>query len=122
MFGIPLRRLTADERVDQLLLAAAEEDYLKTGDLTRLQEIRKSLATPAATAPQSSSPKDPLDAVRVVATLIMVTALFIIVYLVALKPSNSAAAGSTQLVSLASGLAGIGLGWLFGTGAPRGKR
>jgi NAD(P)H-hydrate repair Nnr-like enzyme with NAD(P)H-hydrate dehydratase domain len=52
------------------------------------------------------------------ATLVMVAALFIIVYVVA-KPNP--VTGATQLVSLASGLAGIGLGWLFGTGTARGR-
>jgi hypothetical protein len=118
-FGfIPVRRLTARERIEQLLLAEAEREYLQGGDIKSLETLRNTLAAAQPATPQDR-PKDPLDRVRVVATLIMVVALFAIVVVVVreTKPSESV----TSLVSLASGLAGIGLGWLFGAATMAGK-
>jgi hypothetical protein len=120
VFGIPFRRLTTGELLEQLLLAAAESEYIETGNMEHLLMVRNSIAAPQPSTTQDRSLKDPLDWVRVVATLIMVAALFVIVYVVVIKPNP--ATGATQLVSLASGLAGIGLGWLFGTGIARGKK
>lgn len=55
-----------------------------------------------------------MDRWRVVISLAMIVGLFAIIAIVIfLKASN----GATQYVSLMSGLAGIALGWLFGTGA-----
>ena len=60
-----------------------------------------------------------LDGVRVALTILMVFALFAIVAVVVseTKPQTT----SFQFVSLASGLAGIGIGWLFGAGTSRKK-
>ena len=112
------RRPTTRGLLDQKLLEAASKKFDDTGDMEPLLEFRKTLAVPT---PEDGRVRDPLDWVRVVATLIMVAALFIIVYVVAIKPNPGQASGETQLVSLASGLAGIGLGWLFGTGTTRRK-
>lgn len=114
LFG---RRLTTAEQLDLVLLRAAEQEYLESGDFSALRELRLNLGT---SAPQAQAAADPLDRVRVWATLIMVAALFAIVWVVAVRPNPTT--GATQLVSLASGLAGIGLGWLFGTGTVGPKR
>ncbi|SPM43619.1 Mycobacterium numidiamassiliense ORFan [Mycobacterium numidiamassiliense] len=122
-FGIETKhRLTTGEQLERALLAAAQSKYIETGDLGSLLDFRKSLAAPQQGTSQAGPPKDSLDWVRVVATLIMVTALFVIVYVVAIKPNPGQSTGAAQLVSLASGLAGIGLGWLFGTGTARGRK
>jgi hypothetical protein len=110
---IPVRRLTTKERVEEILLAEAEKDYVRQGDIESLNKLRANIA-----AARQPAPEDPLDRVRVVATLIMVAALFSIVAVIVFRPS--APSGLNQIVSLASGLAGIGLGWLFG--ATRGKK
>ena len=120
--GLPFtfnRHLNAGERAERVLLAAAQSKYVETGDMQALLDFRKSLAAPQPGTTQGRPTNDGLDWVRVVATLVMVAALFIIVYVVAIKPNP--VTGATQLVSLASGLAGIGLGWLFGTGTARGR-
>jgi hypothetical protein len=126
IFGIRFgRHQTTDERLERVFLAAAERRYVETGDLAALQDFKKSLVVttqPGTTQSRAgAAPKDALDWVRVVATLIMVVALFVIVYVVVLRPTQGQATGAPQLVSLASGLAGIGLGWLFGTSTPRGR-
>ena len=105
-FNIPVRHVNAQERMEQILLAQTEYDY-RHGQAVALDSLKDRLA-----AVQLAARQDPLDKFRIVATLVMVAALFTIVYVVAIKqhPSTSL----YQLVSLASGLAGIGLGWLFG--------
>jgi hypothetical protein len=54
-----------------------------------------------------------MDLWRVAISFIMILGLFGIVAAVALKGSSSA----SPYVSIMSGLAGIALGWLFGSGA-----
>jgi hypothetical protein len=114
-FNIPVRPVTAKERAEQLLLAKAERDYLEGGDIGAFDERMNKLA-----AAQPAGPEDPLDRVRVTATLIMVAALFAIVAVIVFKKSPPSSLN--QLVSLASGLAGIGLGWLFGAATTRSRR
>ena len=55
-----------------------------------------------------------LDRWRVWVSLIMIIGLFLIVGLVIFSKVQN---GAAEYVSLMSGLAGIALGWLFGTGA-----
>jgi hypothetical protein len=112
---IPFRRLTPKEQIEQILLAEAEKDYLKRGDIKSLDKLRNNIA-----AAQPAAPEDPLDRVRIITTLIMVAALFAIVAVIVFN--RTPPSGVNQLVSLASGLAGIGLGWLFGAATTRGKK
>jgi hypothetical protein len=55
-----------------------------------------------------------MDRWRVSVSVIMIIGLFVIVALVIFSKVQN---GATEYVSLMSGLAGIALGWLFGTGA-----
>lgn len=112
IFKIPVRRLTAQEWTEELLLAQAKEDFLKFKPITF--DSPRGESAPAKPGVVS----DPLDRVRVTATLVMVGALFAIVAVIVFRRTTPS--GIYQLVSLASGLAGIGLGWLFG--AARGKK
>ena len=84
-----------------------------TGDTASLSSLADKLATAAVR-------EDRLDRVRVFATLLMVAALFTIVVVIVNK--KSPLTSLYQFVSLASGLAGIGLGWLFGTATTRSKK
>ncbi|WP_139329756.1 MULTISPECIES: hypothetical protein [unclassified Mycobacterium] len=43
IFGIPTRRLTTKERVEQLLLCEAENEYLQTGNTASLVSLRDTL-------------------------------------------------------------------------------
>jgi uncharacterized membrane protein len=104
--------VTTKERIEQLLVAQAEEKYM-AGDTDSLNSLADRLTTAAVR-------EDRLDRVRVFATLLMVAALFTIVVVIVNKKSPSTTL--YQFVSLASGLAGIGLGWLFGTATTRGKK
>jgi hypothetical protein len=117
LFQIPVRRLTAQDLTEELLLDEIRSGYLKGDpvctDLLTVEPRRAPGADPA-------EPKDPLDKIRIIATLIMVIALFAIVAVVVFNPKPPT--GIAQLVSLASGLAGIGLGWLFGAASVRGKK
>src|SRR5581483_11623800 len=60
-----------------------------------------------------------LDRWRVWVSLIMIVGLFLIVGLVIFSKVQN---GAAEYVSLMSGLAGIALGWLFGTGAASSHR
>jgi hypothetical protein len=112
VFNIPIRHLTAQEWMEQLRLAEAKEKFLEGKPIT--VDSLDGTVQPAALA-------DPLDKVRVAATLLMVVALFAIVAVVVFKTTTPP--GIYQLISLASGLAGIGLGWLFGAATTaRGKK
>ena len=102
--NIPIRHLTTQEWMEQLLLAQAKENFLDGKPIT-VDSLKDTVQVDTA-------PKDPLDKVRIAATLLMVVALFAIVAVVVFKPTTPP--GIYQLISLASGLAGIGLGWLFG--------
>ena len=58
-----------------------------------------------------------MDRWRVRTTLAMVVALFLIILAAILYHGQSSGQAATGFVSLFSGLAGIALGWLFGSGA-----
>jgi hypothetical protein len=113
-FKIPVRHLTTQEWTEELLRAEIKSDYL----MGKPVSFGSPRAEPLPVKPAAS--KDPLDKVRVAATLLMVGALFAIVAVIVFK--RSPPSGVYQIVSLASGLAGIGLGWLFGAAAVRSKK
>ena len=81
------------DRFDALINKILNERDTSTGDPSR--EIR-------------------LNRTRVWVSFIMIIGLFVIVALVIFSKVQN---GATAYVSLMSGLAGIALGWLFGTGA-----
>jgi hypothetical protein len=114
---IPGRRLTPRERIEHILLIEAEKEYLNTGDSSSLDKLRAEIVK---SPDEPTEREDRLDRVRVAATILMVVALFAIVAVIVFKATPPP--GVTQLVSLASGLAGIGLGWLFGAASTRSKK
>jgi hypothetical protein len=116
-FKIPVRHLTTQEWMDEILLAQAKWDFSRGKPVT-FGSLRGAPVSPVS--PESAAPKDPLDRVRVAATLLMITALFLIVAVIVFRKTTPN--GIYQLVSLASGLAGIGLGWLFGAATARSKK
>jgi|SRR5215471_3355239 len=105
------RRPTARQQVERLMLQRAQ-DALGAGDTELFDSLAGKLL-----GDQPNTREDRLDIYRLLATIIMVGALFAIV--VVIVGENKPAASLFQFVSLASGLAGIGLGWLFGTGTAR---
>lgn len=115
-FKIPVRRLTPQEVMEALLIDQIKSDYLSEKPVS-YSSIRREPSLPP-TEPAESA--DPLDRFRIIATLVMVIALFAIVAVIVFN--RTPPSGITQLVSLASGLAGIGLGWLFGAASSRGKK
>lgn len=98
-----------------MLLAKTEADYLE-GRIDTFDSLKDKLKL---VTDQPAERQDPLDRFRIIATLLMVAALFTIVVVIVNKKNPPTTL--FQFVSLASGLAGIGLGWLFGTGAVRRK-
>jgi hypothetical protein len=115
-FKIPVRRLTPQEVVEALLIDQIKSDYL----IDRLVSYSSISGEPPLHPTEPAVPADPLDKFRIIATLVMVIALFAIVAVIVFN--RTPPSGITQLVSLASGLAGIGLGWLFGAASSRGKK
>ena len=111
---IPVRRLTPQELTEALQLDQIKSDYLN-GKPVSYNSLRNELPPI-----EPVEPRDPLDKYRILATLIMVIALFAIVAVIVFNKTPPS--GIAQLVSLASGLAGIGLGWLFGAASARGKK
>jgi hypothetical protein len=107
------RPRTPQEWIEQLLLAQAKDDYLE-GKPIRLDSLKSDLVPPPPSAPE-----DRLDRFRVILTIVMVAGLFLIVAVIVFRPTTPS--GIYQLVALASGLAGIGLGWLFGSATARSK-
>jgi hypothetical protein len=107
------RRGTVQQQMEKLMLEQAEMALAK-GDMKLFDSLAGKLL-----GARPSAREDRLDTYRVLATTIMIAALFTIVVVIVLekKPSTNL----FQFVSLASGLAGIGLGWLFGTAASRGS-
>ncbi len=114
MFLIFPRRLTPQERLEEITIAVAE-DALARGNTSRFELLTGKLGEY-----QPTRNADRLDRVRIFATLLMVAALFTIVVVIVNKKSPPTT--DFQFVSLASGLAGIGLGWLFGTVTTRSKK
>jgi hypothetical protein len=121
--GIPKRRrtflffpraLTPQERLEEITVAMAE-DALARGDTARFDSLTAKLGEY-----QPTRNEDRLDRVRIFATILMMAALFTIVVVVVNKKSPPTTL--FQFVSLASGLAGIGLGWLFGTATTRSRK
>jgi hypothetical protein len=114
---IPGRLLTPQERAAQLLLVTTEKTYEDGGDVSAFTDSLKALAAqPIAGRNPPAERGESLDRHRFRVTIVMVLALFgIVAVIVVTKPNASS--GIFQLVSLASGLAGIGLGWLFGAAA-----
>ena len=99
------------QEVEHLVLDRAKE-ALKNGDTQLFDSLTGKLL-----AERPDAREDRLDIYRVLATTIMVGVLFTIV--VVIVGENKPSSNLFQFVSLASGLAGIGLGWLFGTGTTR---
>ena len=108
------RMLTPQERLEEITIAVAE-DALARGNSTRFDELTGKLGDY-----QPTRNEDRLDKVRIFATILMMGALFTIVVVVVNKSKPPVTL--FQFVSLASGLAGIGLGWLFGTATTRTKK
>lgn len=65
-------------------------------------------------SPALGSPSARMDLLRVSISFVMILGLFAIVAAVAFHPKSS---NISPYISLMSGLAGIALGWLFGSGA-----
>jgi len=105
------RRETLPQEVERIMLDRAKE-ALKNNDTKTFDSLTAKLL-----AEKPSEREDGLDIYRVLATTLMVAALFAIV--IVIVGENKTSNSDFQFVSLASGLAGIGLGWLFGTGATR---
>lgn len=97
------------QEVELIVLERARE-ALESGNTQLFESLTGQLL-----AENPGGREDRLDIYRILATTIMVGALFAIV--VVIVGENRASTNLFQFVSLASGLAGIGLGWLFGTGA-----
>jgi len=106
--------LTPQERLEEITIAVAE-DALARGDTDRFDLLTGKLGDY-----QPARNEDRLDKVRIFATVLMMAALFAIVVVVVNK--SNPPTSLFQFVSLASGLAGIGLGWLFGTATTRSKK
>lgn len=105
------RSPTVRQQVEELMLQRAK-DALAAGDTKLFDSLAGKLLVD-----QPATREDRLDIYRILATTIMVGALFAIVVVIVGK--NNPSTNLFQFVSLASGLAGIGLGWLFGTGTVR---
>jgi hypothetical protein len=108
------RRPSVQQQIEQMML-----DQARQALNDRNPELFESLSSKLLAA-RPSAREDRLDTYRVLATTIMVGALFAMVVVIVGKKNPST--NLFQFVSLASGLAGIGLGWLFGTGTARRRR
>jgi hypothetical protein len=99
------------QELQKLLLQRAQK-ALDDGNLKQFDALaEKILGT------QPSVREDRMDRWRIGATGIMLAALVYIIVEIVLKDETSG--NLFQFVSLTSGLAGIGLGWLFGAGTAR---
>lgn len=94
--------------LDEAAAAAAK------GDPQRFDELVGRVLVEGQPSIGGSSHETRMDLLRVAISFFMVLGLFGIV---AAAAFHQASANASQYVSLMSGLAGIALGWLFGTGA-----
>lgn len=103
---------TRDEALRFLIRQAAEA--ASRNDFNRSDElIGRVLAAQEGSAARSSHDVR-MDLLRVSISAVMILGLFGIVAAVAFHPKSS---NISPYISLMSGLAGIALGWLFGSGA-----
>jgi len=106
-----MERETVRQEVERMILDRAKE-ALKAKDTATFDSLTGKLL-----AGRPDERENRLDKFRLFATALMVAALFTIV--IVIVGQNKTSNTDFQFVSLATGLAGIGLGWLFGTGASR---
>jgi hypothetical protein len=96
-----------------MLLLEQAQIAVRNGDLSRSDELIGRVLAAEEPPSNRSNHDEHMDLWRVGISFIMVLGLFGIVAAVAIKGSASA----SPYVSIMSGLAGIALGWLFGSGA-----
>lgn len=99
------------QELQKLLLQQARE-ALVDKDIRRFDSLVEKLM-----GTQPSARDDRMDNWRIWATGIMLAGLLVIILFIVIKHENGG--NLFQFVSLTSGLAGIGLGWLFGAGTAR---
>jgi hypothetical protein len=99
------------QELQKLLLQRARK-ALDDGDLKKFDSLAERLLD---TQPRAR--EDRMDRWRLYATGIMLAALVYII--IEIVRNNETSGNLFQFVSLTSGLAGIGLGWLFGAGTTR---
>ena len=103
-------------RRDEALKLILEEARKAAGENPeRFDYLVGQVLQEGATASGPTEHEVRMDNWRVRTTIVMIAGLFAIVLFVVIVPGVPSA--TTQYVSLMSGLAGIALGWLFGSGA-----
>jgi hypothetical protein len=101
------------QELQKLLLQQARQ-ALVDGDIARFDSLAEKLQ-----GTQPSARDDRMDRWRIGATGIILAGLLVIILFIVIR--NEKSSNLYQFVSLTSGLAGIGLGWLFGAGTARGR-